>query len=191
MGWKEFIVRMTEAIAWPLTMGTILFLLRDKLSGLIGRILSIKHKDTELNFSKAMAEIEDKALALPPETEPSGPQVNDLRRLARIVPRAAVTQAWSTLDAEICGIILKSRMKPEGRSVEQSEVYSELKRRGFSIDDIRSIRQLRSARNAMIHPGPEIPMSEEEIDAYIDLASSLTQKLKELGSNKAMDSDKK
>lgn len=190
MGWTDFIVKMTEALAWPITLGMLLFLVRDKLSHLADRLLSVKHKDIEIQFSKAMAEIENKALALPTETKINEPDTTRLRRLAKVVPRTAVTQAWCLVDTEICKIIVESDAKPESHSLTRSEVISLLKHGGLSSEHIRSIKQLRSAWQAILEYETEIAMSDEEITAYIDLAVSVAQKLRTIHPTKAIDSDR-
>ncbi|MFO7606121.1 MAG: hypothetical protein R6W72_07475 [Desulfurivibrionaceae bacterium] len=192
MEWMEFIVSMTEALAWPLTLCVVLYLVRDKLSHLVDRLLIVKHKDTEIQFTKTMAEIEDKALALPVETKMIEPELTRLRRMAEIVPRAAVNQAWCIVDTEVCNIIVESDTKPDNmRSFTQAEVVSLLKHFGLSSEDIRSIKQLRSAWRAQLERENTIVMSGEEIDAYIDLSASVAHKLRKIRSNKANDSDKK
>ena len=80
----SFISSMTEHLAWPLTCLAIVFLLRKQLIAMFSRLASIKHGDTELQFSKR-SEILIK-------NEPASPEVKERIRSQQVV----VTRKWET-----------------------------------------------------------------------------------------------
>ncbi len=66
MDWKEFVADIIKSLAWPTTALIALFLLKDRARELLSRLLKLKHKDTEIEFSKAMQEIEVESSSLSP-----------------------------------------------------------------------------------------------------------------------------
>jgi len=166
MGWREFIAELAKATAWPITIILILWLLREKLGDVIPRLLKVKHGETEIEFSKTMDQIEDKAIALPLDidsTDDISKESERLKRLATIVPKAAIQQAWNALDRHITDLLIGRDVKPIGRSIKTSQVTAELKRMGLSNEDLSSLKQLRSIRNLTAHDRP-LDFPEEKID---------------------------
>lgn len=69
MNWKEFSAEIIKAIAWPITVGLIIYLLRREIEKLLQRLLKFRHKDTEVEFSKVKDEIEKSEKQRNPELE--------------------------------------------------------------------------------------------------------------------------
>ena len=80
----SFISSMTEHLAWPLTCLVIVLLLRRQLIALFSRLASIKHGDTELQFSKGSEILIKK--------KPASPEVKERIRSQQVV----TTQKWET-----------------------------------------------------------------------------------------------
>lgn len=80
----NFISSMTEHLAWPLTCLLIVLLLRKQLIALFSRVASVKHGDTEFQFSKGSEILLKK--------EPATPEVKEKIRIQQVV----TTQKWET-----------------------------------------------------------------------------------------------
>jgi len=57
MSWMEFSSSIVENIAWPLVVVIALFMLRNKISDLLLRLLAVKYKDFSLQFSEVSKKI--------------------------------------------------------------------------------------------------------------------------------------
>ena len=80
----NFISSMTEHLAWPLTCLVLLLLIRKHLTALFSRLGSIKHGDTEFQFSKGSEALIKK--------EATSPEVKEKIRHQQVV----TTQKWET-----------------------------------------------------------------------------------------------
>ncbi len=80
----DFISSMTEYLAWPLTCLVTLLVIRKPLIDLFSRVGSIRHGDTELQFSKGSEALIKK--------EAISPEVKEQIRHKQIV----TTQKWET-----------------------------------------------------------------------------------------------
>lgn len=80
----NFISSMTEHLAWPMTCLVIVLLLRKQLIALFSRMASIKHGDTELQFSQGSEILINK--------KPAPPEVKEKIRSQQVV----TTQKWET-----------------------------------------------------------------------------------------------
>lgn len=106
--WVTLITKLVSALAWPLTVLIIIYLLRKPLNELLPKLLRLKYKDLEVSFDKELKEAKDKAdtSELPKVDKLAGysPIVEKRDRLfelARNYPRAAIIEAWTQLEASI------------------------------------------------------------------------------------------
>src|SRR5215204_1277124 len=98
MTWMTFIATLIQALAWPVTVLTIFFLLRRHITGLLPRVRQLKYKDVEISFDERVRELAAEASeTLPKPTAPAklpDGEISQLDALARLSPRAAVLEAW-------------------------------------------------------------------------------------------------
>jgi hypothetical protein len=175
VGWKEFIVRIVEALAWPAAVLAIFWFLRGEIGGLIRRLRHVAWRDAEAHFLESVedAEREIVAAGLPevPLSEPRKARKEELAKLAEISPRAAVIEAWLDLESALRNRTGGETDAERRRSVEQ--VMRDLVGEGLLPRGLTGpISALRDARNAAVHvPDYSLPI-ESAID-YIDSAESL------------------
>ena len=101
-----FIVRIVEAIVWPVAVGLIFWALRGNIGGLIGKIRRFKWKDTEVDFSEELDRAEaDLPVALPPPVE-SSPE------LRRSPPKRSCRQPTSS-SKHGCASSVQSTRRPK------------------------------------------------------------------------------
>jgi len=127
MDWLTFIVELTKALAWPLTIVAIITLLRRPILQLIPDIRKFKFGDLEIDIGKELREVEKQAETALPELKEVTRTVsvvveavgkaegkaevigqagiidtNDrARRLAELSPAAAVVDAWLELETAL------------------------------------------------------------------------------------------
>ena len=127
MDWLTFIVELTKALAWPLTIVAIITLLRRPILQLIPDIRKFKFGDLEIDIGKELREVEKQAETALPELKEVTRTVsvvveavgkaegkaevigqagiidtNDrARRLAELSPAAAVVDSWLELETAL------------------------------------------------------------------------------------------
>lgn len=171
LGWKEFIVHIVEALAWPATVLAIFLALRHQIADLIRRTKRVAWRDAEAQFIESVEEAEREIVAagLPanPLPEHRMARRQELVKLAETSPRAAVIEAWLDLESA-----LRNRAPTDAtRSVEQ--VVNDLVAGGYLPRGLTGpIFSLRKARNTAVHaPDYSLPIG-SAID-YIDSAEHL------------------
>ncbi len=91
MSCTEFIVEMVRYLAWPIVTLTAVFLLRDKLSGILsGGIKSAKHGTTEVHFFDG-----------PQRSKPEDTKVQDLQHLIPIDPTGLREELVEKINGEL------------------------------------------------------------------------------------------
>jgi hypothetical protein len=108
-------VEMIKALAWPIAVLIIVFMLRHPLTALFVGIKGVKYKGVELEFGKELAKLEERAelideipseLLMRPVQQVPPRQMQGaeeplnayVERLAAISPRAAITEAWRRVE---------------------------------------------------------------------------------------------
>ena len=79
MDWLTFTTEITKALAWPIAVVFLIFLVRKPLASLLPDLRHFKWKDFEIDFEKKIAKIEEQAdlVLLPPETIEDIPEVEE------------------------------------------------------------------------------------------------------------------
>ncbi|MDA3799858.1 MAG: hypothetical protein PF692_12340 [Kiritimatiellae bacterium] len=96
----DYIIKIIEALAWPVTIIVLAKMFQTQLTGLINRISRLKHGDTELSFQKQLQEIADKAeLKHNPDSRqehliPDDEETTLVFKLLNVDPLSAILVAW-------------------------------------------------------------------------------------------------
>jgi hypothetical protein len=188
MDWLTFIVETVKAIAWPSVVLFAFVVLRKNIAGLIPFLQRLKYKDLELEFDRQLKEAEaEVADELPPSSAPALlPGVSDtIIELARVSPRAAVTEAWREVEAAAVEAARRNKISLNGeRSTSPLRLIRALERAGLVDSDKRALfHDLRNLRNQAVH-APEFALSTEAALDYVSLARRLAEYLRRLGDGK-------
>ena len=182
----SFVSEMTSHLAWPSAAIVLLIIFRNELVGLLPRIERVKHKDTEIAFSKAIKAVVESA----EEVEESGrvlalefkSEEERLKRKIDIAPHAVVHQAYSLVDREllelydaILGENVRKRLSVGGAKKIRKEI-------GFSAEIEDSIRKLRGLRS-MIMINRSYYLSFDLVDSYLELALDTASQVREYNAN--------
>src|SRR5438552_10768773 len=94
-----FVVELVKALAWPVAVFVLYFLLRGSILPLIPNLSKLKWKEMELEFRDELREVKAEiADVLPDATNSGGYEPSRLHlpevQLAHISPRAAIIEAW-------------------------------------------------------------------------------------------------
>ncbi len=173
LGWKEFIVRIVEALAWPAVVLVMFWFLRRQIADLIRRMKRFGWRDVEAEFAESLVEAEreiaEADLPANPLTEDRMARRQDLVKLAETSPRTAVIEAWLDLESA-----LRNRAPSDAiRSVDQ--VVNDLVAGGYLPRGLTGpIFALRKARDTAAH-APDYSLPIESAIDYIDSAEHMAQ----------------
>jgi len=178
MDWLTFIAEIVKALAWPCASIVIAFILRKPIAYLIARLRQLRWGDWELNFfAEELKAIEFLATDFP--RVPESDRESELRKIASMDPRAAITGAWTDIEAALSDLADRLRMRGDqtlGAELRPVYIARAAALRGLLSDnDYRVFAQLRELRNLAVH-GP-IPITKREAEEYISLASRFLARL--------------
>ncbi len=189
----DFVVRLFEAVAWPITIFGIILIFRRQFAMAVLGLSKLRFRGLEVEFDKSLRDAEDKARGLglaspedikeiPEELVPTS-AYDRLLEVAMISPRAAVTEAWRTIEfytmeaAKAHGIKVGGAIA--GIRVIRKLVQSEMLEGGA----LGLYENLRKMRNKAAHAN-EFEIDSEDAVRYVDLALSMANSLKILFNKK-------
>jgi hypothetical protein len=110
---KTFIVELTKALAWPLTLLCAVLAFRKTLLRLLPQLTRFKYDKFEFQFDKEVKDVEKQAQAsfppIPPKSNLEAVR-EKLIKLAMTSPEAAVIEAWRYLETELLELTERRRV---------------------------------------------------------------------------------
>lgn len=182
MDWKDFVAQLVDSLAWPLVALFVFWQLKDRFGELIPRLKTVKHKDTELEFTELVTELVAEAKLddqlLPASEAPNSKDNYDfLVRLAEISPRSAILESFRAVESAASIAVAKAHPALESRSARNPAQRFGLLR-GKVLDDvqIKRLNDLRRLRNKAAHM-EDFNLQGKPVEDYIDIALGVANKL--------------
>ena len=184
-----FIAELAKALAWPISIMLIVFLLRNNLNELLPALKRLKIGALEAEFSEDLAKAEQQAQQanLPPPEQAvetmvgvPEPAYEKYERLAYISPRAAIIEAWRdveiTLKVTATGGDYSSLQSSSLRNT--SHIIKHLiEEDKLHPKDGEFLEFIRSLRNRAAHTH-DIDLSSNQAYRYAMLASRISARLR-------------
>lgn len=168
MGWKEFIVALVDALAWPLAVVCLWLTIRKQALLLLDKTKTAKYGDFELLFSE-----NDEIGA-----EPVAGELRErVKILAETAPQIAIVEAWNQLILECIDFLQSSgKMNADepkssiaiGRKLAETEIFDS----GF----LNTFHDLRHLRNVAVHD-PAGSVTPEQADRFIANSDRLREQV--------------
>ena len=183
------IVELVKALAWPVSVFAIIFLLREAIQGLIASIREgrVKYKDLEFTFKRDLQQARQSIEMLPQQSvpalrAPAEPEINELMALAQMAPRAAVIEAWTRLEAAAAEFAQRHAPLDVAKQRRSSVMFLDVLRRHDAIPAavLTGIQKLRDIRNRTVHT-PEFQPSVDDAEEYVLLAFAVIEDLRRIG----------
>jgi hypothetical protein len=100
----EYLIRLLQVVAWPVTVFVLAVMFRQELARLGMRVSSLKYREFEARFDRELRAVNDEAKSLQAgqidasaqSAEPS--EYDRLIRIAEVSPRAAISEAWRSVE---------------------------------------------------------------------------------------------
>ena len=144
MDWKNFIVEITNNLAWPLVTIVIVLLFKESLINLTKRISKIETSSGKIELYNEFVKINEELKDIELNDKS---WINEMEKIAEINPRAAIIEAWTTIELSCIkkgfttGNVIQ-RFNPKAL-----EDY--LKNIDESVSN--KIKDLRNLRNKLVH----------------------------------------
>ncbi len=165
-----FISNIISAIAWPLSVFLIVWVLRSPLYQLLPLIKKLKYKEFELEFGEVLKEIEPSSGTSDAKIEePINPTIQRFLQLTEISPRAAIVEAWLHVEAALieCGIrngVFTSNDLPKS-SIEAANLM--LSKEIISSSQAKYFKNLQLLRNKAVHNQEISDLGEKLTKEYV------------------------
>ena len=161
----------------------VFFALRKPIRELLPFLQRLKYKEVELEFNRRVEEIGAEVVQEVPVTQiasPNADELADVAKLAETSPRAAVLEAWLSVETAALGAARRLGWMPPSEKATNGLAVMKYLERHEDVDRsiVGLIRELRSLRNQAAHT-PEFVLSKA---AAIDYGSSATRVAKYLRS---------
>lgn len=184
--WLNFIVQMTNALAWPVFVLLVMLVFRKQLVTAAQQLRSIRFPDgTEAKFGAQLKTAEETSKDL----EPASPEIasaNDERlkkllEMAEFSPTGAIVEAWKDVEfsarnyAEASEIPMKSNKDRPYFSLQKILEQNEL----LPKAEIQTFRQLRMLRNRAAH-STDAEINAGQAAAYVRVSDRLVDAINEL-----------
>jgi hypothetical protein len=179
----SFVASLAESFAWPIALISTILVLRKQVVGLVPLLRKLKAGPVEAEFERSVEELSSEAeiTALPssvPNTLESG--AARLYKLAEISPRAAVIEAWQSVERAARSAVLNHAGSPPPDMATPLQLQTALMElRLVTPDEFQRFSKLRGLRNRANH-SDEFSPSPEAILYFIQLAGSLEHRLSTL-----------
>ena len=179
-----FIAELVKALAWPVLIAFLVFVLRKPVKSLIPLLTSLKYKDLELEFGRRIEEA--KAVAeteLEEDLVTIAERLEGEERITRIVeasPRAGVLEAWSEIEQETLAAarrILEKAGEDVRRLIPQHAIRVLKEREVIDAPTVNLLLELRRLRNQAAH-APGFALSAGSALEYALLSKRLVRRLR-------------
>ncbi len=150
MGLLEFIASLADSFAWPATLVCGIYILRTPAGKLIERVTKLKYGELEAEFQERLNKIEKTSGR---DTKEIKQEQNitsiSLEELAEVSPRAAVLEAWITVEKAISAFSEANKLPSK---VSYQDLFRIAKEKNLDIEAFQTAYQeLRLLRNKAVH----------------------------------------
>lgn len=171
---------------WPLTVLVLAVIFRSELRGIFERLQHFKYRDFEATFKEGLREAEKEVSDALPETKaaeslseptPAGTKQEELMRIAKKSPRAAIATAWREVELAIKEAAVKNGIAVDS-NVPLSKVMRELISKGRVPEGFQKVfERLQDLRDQATH-APDFVLGLDETERFIRLALGIAVSLR-------------
>jgi hypothetical protein len=188
MDWLTFISAMTSAIAWPLVVFFIAFILREKILALIPSLREVTMPGGfAAKFESKLESIEINNPDAPTLANTVDGPANDVLTLAPISevdplalqyhPTGVVMESWKEVESA-ARTLLKLKVENADENIPASKVFTELDKNDLLTSKDREIlEELRVLRNMVAHT-PDVWIAPSQAERFKLLSTRLVQRLR-------------
>lgn len=176
-----FISKMVEALAWPVLIGCVLFVVKDRLPDIVASIRTLKYKGVEMTFGsevKAVAAVVQhvlpawEAAALGPINLEADVQ-HRIENIADYSPRGAILEAWLRVEKAAADVIVNRKLGNMPRFRGPQRLATLLYEGSvFDKEQAKAFDSLRHLRNEVVHV-TDAQFTPTVVTQYIESAGTM------------------
>ena len=172
----EFISAIFGALAWPIAVVIIAIIFRKPLVGLIERISRISHNQTHIDIEPLVASNDAAKIAGSLSSDEDLSSDNLARNSIESSPRAAIIEAWLTVETAAFEALAFRGISPGRRFMAQ--MIPLLRQQGLLDAALEPVlRDLLGTRNEAAHQ-LHLAISPEAASVYVEIADRVAATLK-------------
>ena len=160
-------IQILDIIIWPTVVLVGLLLFKREIGKVLKRLTKLETSAGSLHFKDDLLNV-DRSLPDSPETKESKTWISEMEEIAKVSPRAAVLESWTSIElaciekglVDGSAIVRFSPKEMERYFYENTDADSEL------LNNLKTLRQL---RNRVSH-GRDIDVSYQDASKYIRVA---------------------
>lgn len=170
----EYLARIIEALAWPLTVLLAIFLLRKPLTDLLPHFKRLKYKELELEFEQSLENLRKRSHESRQRHEIDAPAEDEndfyLQEVKQLSPRAAILESWIGLETSAVSTAQHFKIVQADKRLPFVKILQELLLSGvISEENVAIINELRALRNKAAHE-ISFPITEDEAAKFMSVA---------------------
>lgn len=195
----DFIAKVIESLAWPITIIVIFVVFRESISKIFLTLSNFKYKDISIDFKRELSELE--SMAEKAEiTKNSIDKVDghdkkelikhryrsreeEIEQVALISPTAAIPLAWTMVEDSLMSTIMRLAISPDYPPNNSALLNIQYLRDYGGLDDetFKALNRMRQIRNEAVHGKySNSNISTEEALEYSQLAINMVKKLESI-----------
>ena len=163
----DSIVRLVDALAWPVVAIIVVFMIRKPLARLIPLIERVRYKDVEVNFRQLIEETTSKVDAVSSllDVPPIDERIQDL---AKVYPRGAIIESWLLVEKAVSELAdARDISASASRRRSPRQVVGALEKTGILDEDLaKLVMDIYAIRNGVAHTSDFSP-SRDDAQEYI------------------------
>lgn len=182
----EHFIKILEVLAWPVVVSIGMFLFQRDLGSVLRRLTKVETSAAKLMFNEEINEVSGaiKEVKVPSE-EDNGSWLSEMGAIAKLNPRAAIIEAWTSIEiacVEI-GMVQGATMKRFSPKALEQFLY-EIP--DFDKEMIKRVMDLRRLRNRVTH-GMDADFDFIDAEKYIELADKTVSTINAANKSKQPD----
>lgn len=169
MSLLEFIASLADSLAWPTTLVGGIYILRAPAGKLIERVTKLKYGELEAEFQERLKKVDKTSGRDTKESkqEQSFTSIS-LEDLADVSPRAAVLEAWITVEKAISVFCEVNKLHPRAS---YQDLFFLAKEKNLDIEAFQTAyNELRLLRNKAVH-ATDYDITSASAKQYVKTAS--------------------
>lgn len=181
MNGLEFTSAIISALAWPIIVLVIIFILKKPLSQLLINLSRLKYNNLEIDFGKELIKLEKTLEKQSEQLEQTNE--NEILSLAEIHPSAAILVAWTMVEKEIADTVNRLAISPDYPPYNSALKNINLLKENKYIDTAtyELINEFRQLRNKVSHAhGDGEQITYLEAVKYYELSIKIIKRLREI-----------
>lgn len=178
----ESFIKILEILAWPVVVSVGMFLFQKDLGSVLRRLTKVETSAAKMMFNEEIKEVEQTLSESPVlSTEESSNWLSEMRAIAKLNPRAAIIEAWTSIEIACIEIgMVQGATMPRFSPKALEQFLHEIP--DFDNEMIKRVMDLRRLRNRVTH-GMDADFEFIDAEKYIELADKTVNTLNTANKN--------